>query len=655
MKRFVLVLVALLVFQILVMGFGLKEIRPGEYYNLSDYERLTGKKIPKFNEAPMLKEMVEKGLLPPVEERLPKNPLVVTPVKEIGQYGGTWRRAWYGFSDKWGPNKICFEYPIFRSNDGSELVPNVFESMIVSPDGRSFTFKIREGLKWSDGVPVTTEDVRFWYEDILLNEEITPSISADLRSGGEVFKLEIVDDYTFRMIFKEPNMVLPWRITKSWVAGTSFVVPSHYIKQFHPKYVGEEKAQQIAKENGFDNWWQFVQARCLNSDSWLRNPDLPVLFPWKLSRRTTDTMLVLERNPYYFKIDPEGNQLPYIDEIVHYLVQNSQMLVFKAITGEIDMQGRNLSVADLQLLLANQEKGGYRVIFERQAIGSDVTLWFNQNYEEDEILASILRDVRFRQAISLAINREEIWQLVYHGLGEPRQASLIKGVKYYDPEWEKAYAEYDPERANKLLDEMGLTKRDSEGYRLRPDGKRLEITIEYPTGVFTAWDDALQMIKNYVEKIGVKVLLKSEERSLWDTRNQTGQIQIAAWWFDRNSDVFGDPSLLLGYRTWAPLSYIWYNQGRQGGKAPEEGTDMWKIYELYDLARKEPDDQKRDEYMRQLLEIHKKNLWAIGTVGALPQPVVVKNNFENVPEDFLWDDPLRSPKNLRPEQFFFKK
>jgi len=263
--------------------------------------------------------------------------------------------------------------------------------------------------------------------------------------------------------------------------------------------------------------------------------------------------------------------------------------------------------------------------------------------------------VRFRQAISLAINREEIWQLVYHGLGEPRQASLIKGVKYYDPEWEKAYAEYDPERANKLLDEMGLTKRDSEGYRLRPDGKRLEITIEYPTGVFTAWDDALQMIKNYVEKIGVKVLLKSEERSLWDTRNQTGQIQIAAWWFDRNSDVFGDPSLLLGYRTWAPLSYIWYNQGRQGGKAPEEGTDMWKIYELYDLARKEPDDQKRDEYMRQLLEIHKKNLWAIGTVGALPQPVVVKNNFENVPEDFLWDDPLRSPKNLRPEQFFFKK
>jgi len=654
MKKLTLILVAMiLVSQVFVMGFGLKEIKPGEYYNLSDYEKLTGKKITDFHEAPMLSELVKQGKLPPVEERLPKNPLVVTPYEEIGQYGGTWRRAWYGLSDKWGPNKICFEYPIFTSKDGSELVPNVFESMEMSEDGRIFTFKIREGLKWSDGVPVTTEDVRFWYEDILLNKELTPSISYNLTSNGKVFKLEIIDDYTFRVVFEDPYPLFPLPLTKSYVAGTSFVVPSHYIKQFHPKYVGEEKAQQLAKENGFENWWQYVQSMCLNSDSWLRNPDLPVLYPWKLSRRTTDTMLVLERNPYYYKIDPEGNQLPYIDEIVHYLVQNSQMLVMKAITGEIDMQGRNLSLSDYQLLASNREKGGYRIIFARQAIGSDVTLHFNQNYQGDPYIRELLRNVKFRQAVSLAINREEIWQLVYHGLGEPRQASLIKGVKYYDPEWEKAFAEYDPERANKLLDEIGLEKRDKEGYRLRPDGKRLEIVIEYPT-IFSYWNQAFDMIKTYLEKVGIKVLLKPEERTLFEVRYTSGQTQICAWSFDRNSLAIADPAHLLG-RYFAPLSYIWYTSGKEGGEEPEKGSDLEMVYNIYDKVKMEVDDTRRDELFKQIIELHKKNLWMVGTVGAAPAIMVVKDNFRNVPEGLIWDHPLMSPKNLRPEQFFFKK
>lgn len=205
----------------------------------------------------------------------------------------------------------------------------MFEDMQVSSDGRVYTFKIREGLRWSDGTPVTTEDVRFWYEDVLLNEKLTPSVSSSLKSGGEVLKLEIIDRYTFKVMFKEPYPLFPLFLISSAHPGTvtGFMLPSHYIKQFHPKYVGEAKAQEIAKANGFENWWQFIQSRCLSSSAWLVNPDLPVLYPWKLSRRTTDTMLVLERNPYYFKVDPAGNQLPYIDEIVHYLVQDSQMVV----------------------------------------------------------------------------------------------------------------------------------------------------------------------------------------------------------------------------------------------------------------------------------------------------------------------------------------
>jgi len=653
-RRWVCVLLVLFLVIASGFGFGLKEIVPGEYYNLSDYEKLTNKKITKFNEAPMLAELVKQGKLPLVQERLPKNPVVVVPFEEIGQYGGTWRRVWYGLSDWWGPSKLSYEFLVALTKDGGKFLPSVFENVEISPDGRVFKFKIREGLKWSDGTPVTTDDVKFWYEDVLLNEKLTPSIPSSFKTKGEVFKLRILDKYNFEVTFSEPYPLFLYELAREYgVAGIYFVVPSHYIKQFHPKYVGEAKAQEIAKANGFENWWQFISSRCLSNTAWLTNPDLPVLYAWKLSRRTTDTVLVLERNPYYFKIDPVGNQLPYIDEIVHYLVQDSQMVVYKAITGEIDMQARNIPGSELQVLLANREKGGYRILFSKLAIGSDVTLYFDQNYKGDPFIRDLLRNPKFRQAVSLAINREELWQLVYQGLGEPRQASLIKGVKYYDPEWEKAYAEYDPKKASQLLDEIGLNKKDKEGFRLRPDGQRLEIVMEYPT-IYSYWDQAFEMIKSYLEKVGIKVALKPIERTLYEVRYTSGEMQVAAWSFDRNSLAIADPSHLLG-RYFAPLNYLWYTSGGKSGEAPEENSDLRKLYELYDKVKTEVDENKRDEYMRQIIELHKKNLWIVGTVGASPAVMVVKNNFRNVPEGLVWDHPLMSPKNLRPEQFFFKK
>jgi len=147
------------------------------FFLLTDYEKLSGKKITKFNEAPMLAELVKQGKLPPVQERLPKNPVVVVPFEEIGQYGGTWRRVWFGLSDQWGPNKICFEYPLLPNKNGAEVLPNLFEDMQVSTDGRVYTFKIREGLRWSDGTPVTTEDVRFWYELVHLQSDVQRTLS----------------------------------------------------------------------------------------------------------------------------------------------------------------------------------------------------------------------------------------------------------------------------------------------------------------------------------------------------------------------------------------------------------------------------------------------------------------------------------------------
>ncbi|AAD36142.1 oligopeptide ABC transporter, periplasmic oligopeptide-binding protein [Thermotoga maritima MSB8] len=654
MFRKVLWSLLVVIFTAQILAIGLNEIVPGEYYNLTDYERLTGKKITKFNESPMLKEMVEKGLLPPVEERLPKNPVVVTPYESIGKYGGTWNRAWYGLSDEWNAGRICYEFMVISDKAGKSLLPDVLESLEVSKDGREYTMRIRRGLKWSDGEPVTTKDVEFWYHDILLNESLTPSIPSVFQPGGKVFKLEIVDDYTFKVIFEEPYPLFPFALAgDGGRAGIEFVVPSHYIKKFHPKYIGLEQAEKIAKENGYSSWYQFVSDKCLQTNSWLVNPDLPILFPWKLSKESSERALILERNPYYFKVDPEGNQLPYIDRIIFHYVENQQMLLMKAISGEIDMQGRHLTVADYSILAANREKGGYKLILARQAVGSADTLMINQNYTDDPVIGEILRDPRFRQAISLAVNREEIWQLVYQGLGEPRQASFVKGVKYYDPEWEKAFAEYNPERANQLLDEMGLKWNPSRTYRLRPDGKKLEIVIEYTTPSQTR-EKTMEMVKSYLEKVGISVILKPIDRSLYVTRLEAGQLQIGVWEFDRNIDPVGDPAHILGSQ-WAPLTWQWYNSGKKTGMPPEEGTDMWKLYEIWDQIVKEVAPEKRDELMKEIINLHKKNIWMVGFVGALPQPIVVKENFKNVPQGLLWDFPLiRSPKNFRPEQFYFE-
>jgi|YelNatPaOPRAMG01_1025707.scaffolds.fasta_scaffold03856_19 peptide/nickel transport system substrate-binding protein len=629
-----------------------EKVVPGEYYNLSEYEKLTGKKITKFNEAPQLAELVKQGKLPPVEQRLPKNPLVVTPFEEIGQYGGTMRRAWRGLSDQWGPNKICFEHLVMFDKNGVKVLPNIAESWKVSRDSRIYTFKLREGIKWSDGAPLTTEDVQFWYEDVFLNKELTPTFPTWLTAGGKPMEITIVDKYTFTVKFAEPNPL--FLITMAKLGYNMFVLPKHYLKQFHPRYTPKEKLDAMAKEAGLQAWYQLFGAKGGDTSGWLQNPELPVLWPWKAVTTHTATLQVMERNPYYWKIDPEGNQLPYIDRITHVLVENNEMIVMKALSGELDYQERGIGISDYTLLMENRAKGDYRVVMWKQGVGADNALYLNQNVK-DPVLRKIFEDKRFRQALSVAINREEIWKLVYLGFGKPRQASLISGVAFYDPEWEKMWVEYDPKKANELLDKIGLNKRDKDGFRLRPDGKTLAITIDFASGAATI-PDVLLLIKKYWENIGVKVTVRPLERSLYTTRCQTGDIEVGVWSFDRNVAVLSDPGRLLGTTTdgpWAPLYALWYTSGGKSGEEPK--GDIRKIYELWDKAKSAPDAKIRDKYFKEIVNIHKRNIWIIGFVGELPQPVVAKNNLKNIVDGILWDDTTRSPKNARPEQFFFKK
>jgi len=626
--------------------FGAEKVEPGEYYNLSDYEKLTGKKITRFAESPQLAELVKQGKLPPLEQRIPKNPLVVTPYEEIGQYGGTWRRTWSGLSDSAGPYKLCSEHLVMFNKNGTRILPNVAESWKVSRDAKTYTFKLREGIRWSDGTPLTTEDVVFWYEDIILNKDLTPTIPNWLTSGGKPLKLEKIDTYTFKVEFEEPNALFLISIGKMG-GGHTFFAPKHYLKQFHPKYTPKEKLDELVKKAGLQNWYQLFG----NMNDFLQNPDLPVIYPWKATNLPTATLQIMERNPYYWKIDPEGNQLPYIDRITHTLLGSAgETAVLKAISGEVDMQERGLVIDNYTLLMENRTKGNYRVLRWPQGTGASPAILLNQNVK-DPVLRKIFEDRRFRIALSLAINREEINQLFYLGLGEPRQASIISGAPFYDPEWEKAYAEYDPKKANEYLDKMGLTKRDKDGFRLRPDGKTLILTIEY-----SGDRPYMEVIKKYWEAIGVKVFLKPLERSLYVTRAQAGEIEVGVWGFDRNVAILSDPGHLLGTvveAPWAPLYATWYNTGGRGGEEPK--GDIKRIYELWDKVKSTIDEKQRDRYFKEIINLHKKNIWMIGIVGEVPQLIVAKNNFRNIPDGLLWDDNIRSPKNARPEQFFFKK
>ncbi|RLE09968.1 ABC transporter substrate-binding protein [Candidatus Aerophobetes bacterium] len=646
------IMVMILVGAICLMGattaLAQKEYVPGAkiYSTLAEYEKFTGKKIEKFHEAPMLRVKVAAGELPPVEERLPEEPMVIEPYEEIGQYGGTWHRAWLGLADMWGPAKLMEVRMIQWNWNANQLLPDVAKAWEVSKDGRSFTFYLRKGIKWSDGHPFTTEDIRFEWEDVILNKELTPARrSAWFYSGGEPGKLEIIDDYTFRITFKEPYPIFlldaPDRLRRLVNS------PKHYGKQFHPRYTPADKLEKMTKEAGFDHWWQLFLAK-MGEGWWDTNPDHPTLWAWKLKVPGTATRMIHERNPYYWKVDPQGNQLPYIDRITHDLVEDPDMINFKAVAGEIDMQMRHIQFANYTLLMENREKGDYRVLKWKNDMGSDPTIYFNLTCK-DPVLRKLFENDKFRKALSLAINRDEINEFCYLGTGEPRQESFISGTRYYSEEWEKAYAEYDPEKANALLDEIGLKWDKDHKYRLRPDGKPLALTIEF-TPAFGPWPDACELIKGYWEAVGVKTSIKPEERSLFWTRIDANEHQVVIWTGMCSAIVVENIGWLTGYT--ASEYDRWYKSGGEAGEKPT--GDIAKLYELWDKLKVTTDEKERERLVKEIVNLHIKNIWMIGTVGETIQPVVVKNYFRNVPEKIICANPQQTPGNAQTSQFFIK-
>ena len=634
---------------------------PVMYNTLKDYEKATGKKITSFSEAPMLAELVKQGKLPPVEKRLPgEDTVVIKPAEEIGQYGGTARAVHINPSDLEDAGVEGFKgsEPMLRvAPDGKTILPNIAKSWKFTEGGKVLTLYLRKGIKWSDGEPFTADDIMFWWEDVILNDELTPVKPKEWSPGGKLMEVKKINNYTVQLRFAVPYYVATLYLAHYLGGPSTFYFPKHYMKQFHPKYTPMEKLKAMCKEGGYDKWYQLFWAK---SPGWTpsvpQDVGIPTIEAYVLKNKKPG-VTVLERNPYYWKVDTEGNQLPYIDQVQATLVSDPEAVNMKAITGEVDFAALHLSLQNYPLYMENAQKGGYRVQLRPTSRVSEVGFTLNQTHP-DPVKCKIFQDVRFRIALSVALNREEINKTIFFGKGVPMQVTFSPLSAFYEEEWAKAYTEYDPKRANQLLDEMGLDKRDSQGYRLMPDGKRLTITIEYwPYSCFTP---VAELAKEYWENIGIQIILKTEERSFWGTRMLASLHDMTVWeivnsdllfpsWHGWAVPYIGD----LAACPWGNKWHDWYfSSGKQGWEPPEKVKRLFKLFETYLTA---PSDKERIKAAKELGRAQAENLWVIGTVGFVPHPVVVSNKLRNVPENGLWAWDWLFETISHPEQYYLKK
>jgi peptide/nickel transport system substrate-binding protein len=472
--------------------------------------------------------------------------------------------------------------------------------------------------------------------------------------GDEPVQAEKVDDHTVRLTFSQPNGLFLTLMASA--NGLNFFRPAHYLKQFHPHYTDKEEIQAMAEEAGHEFWYQLYNDKGGNPGRTRDELDLPTIYAWKVKVPPPDSPTVVERNPYYWKVDTDGNQLPYIDMIEHTIVENAEVLNLKAVAGELDMQLRHINFSNFPLFQESKEQGDYRVLQWTRGYITDSVIAPNVAHK-DPVMREILGDKRFRWALSHGIKRDEIIESVYLGMAEPNQVSPLPSSPFYWEEQAKNRLEYDPELANSLLDEMGLTEKDGDGYRLRPDGERLSITYEYAP-IFGAWGDIGELLSAQWKELGIELLVTEEARQLFYERKQANEHDMGVWTGN------GEFNPLIGPRWFLPennesiqatVYAQWFNSNGAEGEEPPEGSDIRKTREIYEEIKVTVDPDKQQELFRQILELNKENLWVLGIATAPPEVVIVKNYFRNVPDNAVSDWNLLTPGATAPEQYFMEQ
>lgn len=604
-------------------------------------------------EPPVLAPRIAEGALPPLAQRLPEPPLVV-PFAELGlapgRYGGSLRML--ASVPKDIRMMVVYGYARLVGYDQSwTLRPDILERYEVEGD-RVFTFHLRHGHKWSDGKPFTAEDFRFFWEDVANHPELSPGGPPQfLLAADKPPKVEILDETTVRFSWGVANHdFLPA------LAGSrpeNIYLPAHYLKPFHPRYAEPAALETLAKSEGQRDWTSLFlnKARAYQND----NPALPSLDPWVLQTPPPSSRFVFVRNPFYHRVDPEGRQLPYIDEVALSVV-SAGLIPVKAASGDVDLQARGLSFQNFAVLKQGEQRNGYTVRLWRSARGSEIALFPNLN-AEDAAWRELMRKTDFRRALSLAIDRGEVSQVIYFGLAEAGQDTVLPASPLFKPEYASAWTEYDLAAANRLLDGLGLARNGEKGIRRFPDGRTLDLVVE-TAGEDPTQVDVLQLLRDGWAKIGINLVVKPEQRELFRNRVFAGSTLMSAWTGLENA--LPNPNTVpreLAPTNQQQLSWPKWGQHHETEGRAGEPVDLPAAKALLDLFEawgRAEREEERARIWHEMLGLRAGELFSIGIVRAVPQPVVVSNRLRNVPKEGVYNwEPGAYFGVYHPEAFWF--
>lgn len=627
----------------------------------------------KYKEAPSVTELVTAGTLPPVEERLPVSSdiQVIAPVDGVGKYGGTWHNV------TWDPGvgnikMALYDPPVRWKPDYTGYEPGLAKSWEWSEDGTTITFHFREGIKWSDGEPFTTADLQFWWEDLAKNEEYkkvtVPWWAND--STGKPIEMEFPDEYTWVLHFDKPQWIMPFVLAQGFWEWEPLMKPAHWLKQFHPKYTNTATYEDLDLK-----------------DRWTETPGYPCLMAWCLSEFTPGQSWVFARNPFYWKIDTEGNQLPYIDNMQVELVQETETRKLSVAQGKYDCTFRGTDdPQDIPFLTEQGEQYDYRLVPGwMNGAGGWPGLLINMDYHEEQEynadtetakskeIRELIRTKEFRKGLSHAIDRQRVIDVVWDGIGEVQNFTISSQAWHFSsPEgqevlnrWKNADVEYDPDLTKELWDSIGFVDATGDGIRDLPSGTAFDFVIDMNDwGGERVNTDFNEVLRQNLEDVGVKIILNN----VIGTAEASLRANYGVGWILRNThpsevDLWTYPDWVFplrgsgeGSRAF-PMQGYYYQTGGKDGWKPEEGSPAFKLQELYKQGINEPDIQKRHEIIWEAIDvIIEDGPFTIGAAGDQPMPVVCKNYFKGVPEyGLLGPWAPGSPGNVHPEQFWMDK
>ncbi len=604
-------------------------------------------------ETPSLAAQVAAGKLPPVSERLPLSPRVIDlPAlgRVNGTHGGTLRMLMgdqrdIRFITVYGYTRLV------NYNEKLEMQPDLLESFHSEGD-RVFTFKLRAGHKWSDGRPFTTEDFRYYWEDVANNPRLSPNgPPPSLVTDGVPCTVEFLDALTVRYTFPKPNPLFLGEIAAA--QPLYLYMPAHYMKQFHEKYGDPKFIAAQARASRVRDWGALHEK---NSRQYRpENPDMPMLDGWLNRTRPPSEQFTFERNPFFHRVDSAGRQLPYIDS-VQMRMGTTSLIPAKASSGESDLQARYIRFDSYTFLKGAEKRIGYKVRLWERGEGAFIAILPNYNVG-DPAWRKLIHDARFRRALSLGVDRHEINQVIFYGLARPSANTLLPASPLHKKEYEQAFTRFDPDAANQLLDEAGLSKRDTDGIRLLENGERAEITID-TAGENTEESDALELVRDTWLKLGIKVFIRPTQREIMRKRITGGKTAFSVWNGIDNGIATAamDPEGLAPSGSTMQVWPLWFDYVDSRGKKGE-APDLEPVNQLIALHkgwRNAATAAEREAIWHQMLALHASEVFTIGIVNGTLQPVVVNDRLRNVPEKGLFNfSPMAFFGVYMPDTFWF--